>query len=84
MTNQQVETELFETKDLDLALTRIGQGRPVRYIGQHQGVFRFESVKLKALMSLRGREGMNAASSFDLSRFVFEDRRRSGEAPPKR
>lgn len=71
--------EKFETKDLDLALTRIAQGQPVRYTGQHQGVFRFESVKLAAL---RSREGMHAATSFDLSRFVFEDRRRS-EKPPE-
>ena len=74
--------EKFETKDLDLALTRIEKGLPVLYTGQHQGVFRFESVKLAALRSLRGREGMHSATSFDLSRFVFEDRRRD-EKPPK-
>jgi len=82
MAHEQIEAQQFETKDLDLALTCIGQGRSVRYTGQHQGIFRFESVKLTALMSLRRREGMNAATSFDLSRFVFEDRRR-GETPPK-
>jgi len=83
MANQHVETKPFETRDLDLALTRIEMGRPVRYIGQHQGVFRFESVKLAAMLTLRGREGLHGAESFDLSRFVFEDRRR-GETPPKR
>jgi hypothetical protein len=83
MAIEQVETKPFETRDLDLALTRIAQGCPVRYIGQHQGVFRFESVKLAALLTLRGRQGMHAAESFDLSRFVFEDRCR-GETPPER
>jgi hypothetical protein len=37
------------TSDLDLALTKVAEGRPVLYCGPHQGVFRFESVKAVAL-----------------------------------
>ena len=43
-------TELkFETDNLDLALTMVEAGKCVRYTGRHQGVFRFESVKRRAL-----------------------------------
>ncbi len=45
---------LFATEDLDLALTKIAACCPVLYTGPHQGVFRFESVKLAAIMSSRG------------------------------
>jgi hypothetical protein len=43
----------FVTSDLDLALTKVAAGRPVRYQGSHQGVFRFESVKIAALRRYR-------------------------------
>lgn len=43
----------FETNHLDLALTRVAEGRPVLYRGPHQGVFRFESVKATALRRFR-------------------------------
>jgi hypothetical protein len=42
----------FTTDNYDLALTMVGEGFDVRYTGPHQGVFRFESVKLAALMTL--------------------------------
>jgi hypothetical protein len=42
----------FATDNYDLALTMVGEGFDVRYTGPHQGVFRFESVKLAALMTL--------------------------------
>jgi hypothetical protein len=42
----------FETSNLDLALTQFAAGREVRYIGPHQGVYRFESVKQSALRRL--------------------------------
>jgi hypothetical protein len=41
------------TSDLDLALTKVAEGRPVLYCGPHQGVFRFESVKAVALRCFR-------------------------------
>ena len=43
---------LFATDNYDLALTKIGEGVAVNYTGPHQGVFRFESVKLAAMMTL--------------------------------
>jgi hypothetical protein len=43
----------FVTGNLDLALTKLGAGVAVTYDGPHQGVFRFESVKLAALRSAR-------------------------------
>ena len=42
----------FATDNFDLALTKVGEGSAVDYTGPHQGVFRFESVKLAALMTL--------------------------------
>ena len=42
----------FATDNFDLALTKVGEGGAVDYTGPHQGVFRFESVKLAALMTL--------------------------------
>jgi hypothetical protein len=44
---------IFVTDNLDLALTKLGAGGVVRYTGPHQGVFRFESVKLAARLSAR-------------------------------
>jgi hypothetical protein len=43
---------LFATDNLDLALTKVGEGVAVEYTGPHQGVFRFESVKVAAMMTL--------------------------------
>ena len=43
---------LFATDNYDLALTKVGEGVAVNYTGPHQGVFRFESVKLAAMMTL--------------------------------
>ncbi len=43
----------FETGNFDLAVTKFGAGCPVRYTGPHQGVFRFESMKLSALKAAR-------------------------------
>jgi len=42
----------FATENYDLALTKVGEGVAVDYTGPHQGVFRFESVKLAAMMTL--------------------------------
>jgi hypothetical protein len=42
----------FATDNFDLALTKVGEGLTVDYTGPHQGVFRFESVKLAAMMTL--------------------------------
>jgi hypothetical protein len=41
----------FRTSNLDLALTKLAEGCDVSYDGPDNGVFRFESVKLRALMS---------------------------------
>jgi hypothetical protein len=41
------------TGHLDVALTIVGEGRSVLYRGPHQGVFRFESVKIAALRRFR-------------------------------
>jgi hypothetical protein len=60
----------FETSNLDLALTLCAAGREVRYIGAHQGVFRFESVKLSALRRLsEARTIEPQAEGADLLRF---------------
>ncbi len=45
----------FVTGNMDLALTKLASGRTVHYSGVHQGVFRFESVKLLALRSCERR-----------------------------
>ena len=42
----------FATDNLDLALTKVGEGVAVEYTGPHWGVFRFESVKVAAMMTL--------------------------------
>jgi hypothetical protein len=42
----------FATDNYDLAMTKVAEGAAVSYTGPHQGVFRFESVKLAALMTL--------------------------------
>lgn len=44
---------VFVTSNLDLALTKFSVGVDVAYTGPHQGVFRFESVKLAALRAAR-------------------------------
>jgi hypothetical protein len=41
----------FRTTNLDLALTKLAAGCDVSYEGANDGVFRFEAVKLRALMS---------------------------------
>ncbi len=41
----------FRTANLDLALTKLAAGCDVAYDGPSEGVFRFEAVKLHALMS---------------------------------
>ncbi|MBB4197513.1 hypothetical protein CCR94_22390 [Rhodoblastus sphagnicola] len=40
---------MFQTSNLDLALTKAEAGVDVAYTGPWDGVFRFESVRLKAL-----------------------------------
>ncbi len=50
----------FETSNLDLAVTKLGAGCPVRYTGPHQGVFRFESMKLSALRAACEKSGGEA------------------------
>jgi hypothetical protein len=47
----------FETSNLDLAVTKLAAGSPVRYVGPHQGVFRFECMKVVAL---KARDGDNS------------------------
>ena len=42
----------FATDNYDLAMTKVAQGVAVSYTGPHQGVFRYESVKLTAIMTL--------------------------------
>jgi hypothetical protein len=42
---------VFRTTNLDLALTKLAAGFDVSYLGPNDGVFRFEAVKLRALMS---------------------------------
>ena len=56
----------FETDHLDLALTNVAEGRDVLYRGPHQGVFRFESVKIAALR--RSRASSRVASVLGLGR----------------
>ena len=52
----------FQTNHLDLALTKLAAGCDVDYTGPHEGVYRFESVKLRALMS---RDGMAPEGGFE-------------------
>lgn len=63
------------TSNLDLALTKVAEGRPVFYCGPHQGVFRFESVKADALKRfraspLRGALGLPEGVEADFRRFL--------------
>jgi hypothetical protein len=69
---------VFQTSNLDLALTKAEAGCEVAYTGPHQGVFRFESVKRKALQA-REKIAQARAESFEcaLERLV-EDARRLG------
>ncbi len=48
-----IQDALFATDHLDLALTKVAEGQRVLYRGPHQGVYRFESVKLGALRRFR-------------------------------
>lgn len=48
-----IRDALFATDHLDLALTKVAEGADVLYRGPHQGVYRFESVKLAALRRFR-------------------------------
>jgi hypothetical protein len=57
---------LFETDHLDLALTKVAEGREVLYRGPHRGLFRFESVKVTALR--RYRASARVASVLGLGR----------------
>jgi hypothetical protein len=67
---------VFRTDNLDLALTKAEAGVDVAYTGPHDGLFRFESVRRKAL---RAREKIARArgESFEcaLERLVQEARR---------
>ena len=66
---------LFETDHLDLALTKVAEGREVLYRGPHQGAFRFESVKIAALRRFRASArvasvlGMGRAEEAALQKF---------------
>jgi hypothetical protein len=42
----------FATDNYDIAMTKVAEGVAVSYTGPHQGVFRFESVKLAAVLTL--------------------------------
>ena len=53
---------IFSTDNLDLALTKMAAGCEVAYTGRHDGVFRFESVKWRAL---RERPRALAEQSFE-------------------
>ncbi len=43
----------FTTSNFDLAVTKLSSGATVRYTGPHQGVFRFESMRIAALKAAR-------------------------------
>jgi hypothetical protein len=62
----------FETSDLDIALTKLGDGCSVRYTGPHQGIFRFESVTLLARKSFLASSGRPMPSLFG-HQFAFAD-----------
>jgi len=69
----------FETNNLDLALTKAEAGFDVTYTGPHHGVFRFESVRRKAL---RARDKIARARGETLEcvleRMVEDARREDG------
>jgi hypothetical protein len=46
------------TSNFDLAVTKLACGSAVRYTGPHQGVFRFECMRVAALKAAR--EGVSA------------------------
>jgi hypothetical protein len=60
----------FETSNLDLAVTKLAAGSSVRYIGPHQGVFRFECMKVVALKAREG-ENVGAEQGAELLRRFF-------------
>ncbi len=68
----------FCTGNLDLALTKAAAGFDVAYTGPHEGVFRFESVKQKAL---RAREQIAFETALEL---MFEQAHRADPAAQPR
>jgi hypothetical protein len=66
---------IFRTANLDLALTKLAAGCDVSYIGRNDGVFRFEAVKLRALMS---RPQDAAEPDFEAALIALAEKSRSG------
>jgi hypothetical protein len=71
---------VFQTNNLDLALTKADAGFDVTYTGPHDGVFRFESVRRKALRA-REKIARARAETFEcaLERLFEDARRESGQ-----
>ncbi|MCW2275442.1 hypothetical protein GJ654_13495 [Rhodoblastus acidophilus] len=71
----------FETNNLDVALTKAEAGFDVTYTGPHHGVFRFESVRRKALRA-RDKIARARSETFEcaLERLVQDARRESGRS----
>jgi len=68
----------FETNNLDLALTKAEAGLDVIYTGPHHGVFRFESVRRKALLA-RDKIARARSETFECAlERLFQDARREG------
>jgi hypothetical protein len=75
----------FQTDNLDLALTIAAEDHDVSYTGPHDGVFRFESVKQKALAA-RDRLAKARSANFEhaLQELVNTAREQQGrpQLPP--
>lgn len=68
---------VFQTSNLDLALTKADAGCDVAYTGPWDGVFRYESVRRKAIRARESIARANAAEDFQcvLERLVEDARR---------
>lgn len=72
----------FQTDNLDLALTIAAANHDVSYTGPYDGIFRFESVKQKALAARDGLAKSHAANFEQaLAQLVDEAREQQGRAP---
>jgi hypothetical protein len=71
---------VFQTSNLDVALTKAAAGVDVAYTGPYDGVFRYESVRQRALR-MRGRTARARAEDFEhaLASLVEDARRSRGE-----
>ena len=70
---------VFQTSNLDVALTKAAAGVDVAYTGPYDGVFRYESVRQQALRA-RNRIARSRSENFEhaLERLVANARRNHG------